>query len=360
MDNELENPLVYNLAGLELEDGWKVIKRIINKDQNTGGNFSVGYMVEKQDGTQGFLKAINLSQVLRMPGQNRTQQLAILTNDYNFEKSVLLKCYDKRMKHIIKLVGAGEKTQDGYLVYVPYLIFEYVPNTVRKELENIYNQLDIVLNMKWLHSIAVGMEELHKAGIAHLDLKPSNVLISEDKESKITDFGRSVMKNSEYTPSHYYVSYKGDKTYAPLEYIYGEKGENNYEDEWGVDFYLLGSLIYQFFTGNSITQDILLNLEEGYLPKKMYGAYNSVKPYIINTYSKVMNAFYLKLQESVESKLAEEIYNIVNEMCTPIKEERGDPQRIKRQSPKYELERYITRLDLITKKLEITLSGKVK
>ena len=352
--------LAENMEGMKLQNGWNVLEKIDNKQSpdDTGGNFSVGYKVLNDDGTEGFLKAINLPKMVQDPTIDRTAKIAQVMNDYNFEKNVLERCYNKRMKHIIKMLDSGEAQKEEYPVFVPYLIFEFAPSTIRKQISRITDQVNVLLNMKWLHSITVGMQELHKADIAHLDLKPSNVLIDKDDKSKITDFGRSLMKGGNYIPSHHNLPFPGDKTYAPIEYLYHEYDLNTYDREIGADFYMLGSLIYQFFSGISMTQSILNKIPEAFWPSKGFNDYAQVKPYVINAYANVMNEFSELINNKLDDKFKSEIYYIVNEMCTPIKEERGDPERIKRKSPKYDLERYITRLDVIVRKMELTLVGR--
>lgn len=47
------------------------------------------------------------------------------------------------------------------------------------------------------HSIAMGLRYCHYYGIIHMDIKPSNILISRSLLAKITDFGEAVNKNME-------------------------------------------------------------------------------------------------------------------------------------------------------------------
>lgn len=42
------------------------------------------------------------------------------------------------------------------------------------------------------HKIVLGINDIHTADIAHLDLKPSNILIDDQGRLKIGDFGISV------------------------------------------------------------------------------------------------------------------------------------------------------------------------
>ena len=39
------------------------------------------------------------------------------------------------------------------------------------------------------YNILLGMKFLHKAGVLHRDIKPANILINEDCDIKLCDFG---------------------------------------------------------------------------------------------------------------------------------------------------------------------------
>jgi len=51
------------------------------------------------------------------------------------------------------------------------------------------NSIDQPLSAYLLHSIASGLEMAHRRGITHRDVKPANILLSNDGDVKIADFG---------------------------------------------------------------------------------------------------------------------------------------------------------------------------
>lgn len=57
-----------------------------------------------------------------------------------------------------------------------YLIFELADGDIRRHLA-VQESLDLAFVLRTLHHVAVGLDQLHRADIAHQDLKPSNVLI---------------------------------------------------------------------------------------------------------------------------------------------------------------------------------------
>jgi serine/threonine protein kinase len=50
-----------------------------------------------------------------------------------------------------------------------------------------------------LYQIAKAIHYIHEAGLIHRDLKPSNILINEECDAKVCDFGlvRSIDENTE-------------------------------------------------------------------------------------------------------------------------------------------------------------------
>jgi hypothetical protein len=53
----MENP-AERLGGKTLDGGWKVLERVQRPENTTGGCFSCGYVVQSDDGTHGYLKAL--------------------------------------------------------------------------------------------------------------------------------------------------------------------------------------------------------------------------------------------------------------------------------------------------------------
>lgn len=357
MVDEQKNPLAENLLGREINNKWKVIKKLEKSSDETGGMFSVGYEVIDNNKNIGFLKAFNFKEVFKHKDENMMQILNIFSEAYNYEKEILEKCSQKKLKHIVNILDAGTITENGYMIPVPYLIFEMAERSLRNKLAEIDKKMDVIWNLNCIHQIAVALQEIHNSDIAHLDLKPSNILLFDEDFSKLTDFGRSSMKSSNIKV--YYEkngSVEGDRSYAPIERLYGYNEGNWYNIKIGTDFYLLGSFIFQIFTGFSITTAIMENIDKQFYWFNWHGEYAEVYSYIFEAYILVMQKFQLILKEQMDNNTASEIVKLVNEMCTPDINRRGDPEAIKRKSErKYELYRYITRIDKMCKKLEISL-----
>jgi hypothetical protein len=102
-----------------------------------------------------------------------------------------------------------------------------------------------------LYGIAIGMMTLHKARIIHRDLKPDNVLLNDNFEPKVADFGLSKVVDSGAT---FHQTMHGG---TPL-YVAPEIWEGS-DYSFPVDVYAFGMLLYVCIT----LVDPLHNIKSG-------------------------------------------------------------------------------------------------
>lgn len=103
----------------------------------------------------------------------------------------------------------------GYTLTPPALVMEFVPRGSLsyvlhycKDPQVEATMTDGRIKLNLLLGIAYGMTQLHACGVTHGDLKPQNVLVSEDYQAKIADFGLATLraKTSSTTSSHVLVA----------------------------------------------------------------------------------------------------------------------------------------------------------
>jgi serine/threonine protein kinase len=100
---------------------------------------------------------------------------------------------------------------------VPYIIFELANGDIRNVLDRaIY--FDAAWAFRTLHHVATGLSQLHKVGIAHLDMKPSNALEFGESGTKVSDLGTSVRRGTRCPHEDNPIA--GDVAYAPPELQY--------------------------------------------------------------------------------------------------------------------------------------------
>ena len=99
---------------------------------------------------------------------------------------------------------------------------------------------------KYLHDVASGLAYLHANNppIIHQDIKPGNVLIDDNENFSITDFGIS----SKFGGSHQY--YYDDENAGTLAYMAPERFTEDAAPLAESDIWALGATIYELLTGN--------------------------------------------------------------------------------------------------------------
>ena len=335
----------YDLEGKTLDGKWYVTKKLTKS--GTGGNFSVCYLAE-YEGKEYFLKALDFSSIAN--SDNFINEMSQKLNEFKYERDLSNYCKNQHVNKVVVIVGYGEENMSNYIVgNVAYLVFEKADCDVRKFM-SISKTTDVAWCFKSLKDIAIGLRDLHKIGVSHQDLKPSNVLVF-NKESKISDLGRSMCENLS-GPYNSWL-YSGDQTYAPLEFFY----RYNWTEDWHLrnymtDCFLLGNLITFYLTGSTITA-----LMAKYLPRHIHptiykGSFKAIESNLLDAYQNVMSDLENSLPDVVDK---DRVRRMVEGLCYPIPNKRGHPKAVNSRESNYDLQRYITELDVLQKKAEFEL-----
>lgn len=341
----------YSLMGLTLKGTWKVIQRIEPTVGATGGFFSVCYVVENGH-HKAFLKALNFKAFFQLfRGRPVVEILNEQTNAFKYEKELLLRCRSNRLSKVSAIIDEGEEFIDGFTISnVPYLIFEMAEGDVRSHM-NFSKEVESAWKLKSLHDVAVGLKQLHGVDIGHQDLKPSNVLLYENGiTSKIADLGRSLCANIR-APHENGGDFPGDFTYAPTEFLYRYIEPNWNKRIKATDMYLFGSLIVFYFTGANMTALIGKNINPSFRWDIWSGTFEDVRDYLIDGFYKALNEF---KGSHTDTTLSKELAEVIEYCCFPIPEKRGHPKSIKEGHSQYDLQRVVSKLDILFRKVNFS------
>lgn len=338
------------LTGVTVDGGWKVVKRIDRPDHLSGGFFSVGYEVEKDDGSKGFLKALDIFKAWQ-PGMDPALLLQAMTHAFNFEREVCRKCADQRLTRVCAATISGSvNVVPGFPAgEVQYLIFDRAEGDIRKLLDGM-KVFDIAWTLRTLHQVATGLRQLHGVGIVHQDLKPSNVLTFPGFGSKVADLGRA---SATGIPSpHDTEPIAGDLGYAPPELGYDfDAGE--VARRFGCDAYLLGSLIVFFFAKANMTGLLLSHLNPAHHWDNWTAGFEAALPYLREAFGRAM----ADVEAAIPLPIRADIVLMIRQLCEPDPRLRGHPNTRAGSGNPYSVERYISWFDKLASAAEHNLLG---
>jgi serine/threonine protein kinase len=121
----------------------------------------------------------------------------------------------------------------------PYLVMEYVEG---QPLERLLDKGSIPYPRAcaWTAEVASALAVAHRKGIIHGDVKPANILISEEGRVKLTDFGMARLASRDSVDS----PLLGTPAYWCPEQILGKPQDAR------SDIFSLGVVLYEMITGN--------------------------------------------------------------------------------------------------------------
>ena len=102
------------------------------------------------------------------------------------------------------------------------------------------NLLPFRKTLKIVADVAEALDFAHKAGVIHRDIKPANIMLLENGEVKVTDFGIAKAISSSRTKTGVIL---GTPNYMSPEQIMGQKIDQQ------SDIFSLGILFFQLLTG---------------------------------------------------------------------------------------------------------------
>jgi serine/threonine protein kinase len=330
-----------SMSGMVLDGGWTV-GELVDPPGGTGGSFSVRYNVSSATGEKAFLKALDISATLSQSPDVVTA-LQKLLSDYDFERELVEKC--RRMSKVVRGLAFGQAAVSGSMVGpVPYLIFELADGgDVRRYLGSLSSAQDVAWKLRTLHQIAVALQQLHARGIAHQDVKPSNVLVFDERVQKLADLGCASERGKTGPRDH--LLFAGDPNYPPLEVFYGYQFQDWDERRFGYDLYLLGSMAAYFFAQQPMSAMLLRHLDQRFFPQNWTGTFLEVLPYLEHAFALALSELRQTIPDPI---LAMEISPVLAELCNPDPARRGVPTS-RRPRSRFALEHYVSRFDHFAK-----------
>ncbi|MGB9779237.1 Stk1 family PASTA domain-containing Ser/Thr kinase [Caldanaerobacter sp.] len=138
--------------------------------------------------------------------------------------------------NIVSIYDVG---QEGDIYYI---VMEYVKgHTLKEIIKENGGPLEIERAVNIARQVAKALDHAHKNKIIHRDIKPQNILITEDDVVKVTDFGIARAANGAT------ITYTGD-VIGTAYYFSPEQAKGSIVDE-RTDIYSLGIVLFEMLTG---------------------------------------------------------------------------------------------------------------
>jgi serine/threonine protein kinase len=123
---------------------------------------------------------------------------------------------------------------------VPHFVMEYIEGSA---LIDAANHLTIRQKVEIMRKVALAVDFLHQHGIVHRDLKPGNILVGQDLEPKLLDFGLARLLDNHQPISESGIGVGTPKYFSPEQTIAGAVVDER------SDVFALGIILYEVLTG---------------------------------------------------------------------------------------------------------------
>lgn len=119
----------------------------------------------------------------------------------------------------------------------PYYVMEYLENgSLAGRLE--HGPLPVAEAVRLAREVCHGLVHAHGSGILHCDLKPANILLGQDDEPRLCDFGQSRLADEQ------------QHALGTLFYMAPEQADLKAVPDAKWDVYALGAILYHMLTGS--------------------------------------------------------------------------------------------------------------
>lgn len=135
-------------------------------------------------------------------------------------------------RHIVRIHNL-QRANDHY-----FLVMEYVEGRTFREILKATGPLPLHTVVQIIRVSAEALGYAHRRGVVHKDLKPSNILLSEDGILKIIDFGIAGLANAQEKAETVF----GTPVYMSPEQLKGEPIDAT------TDIYAMGIIVYELLT----------------------------------------------------------------------------------------------------------------
>lgn len=206
--------------------------------------------------TASFPQKIDRFNIRRVLGRG-SQGVVYLADDPDLNREVAIKSVhlktelqrEGKLDQLLTEARTVSKLQHANIVSIfdigmqdgnPYLVLEYVNGeSLRKVIPGAPN---MEKKIRIMRDILSGMADAHEHDVIHCDIKPANILISQQGQAKVTDFGLALFSNT--------ISEADDALYGTPQYMAPEYIESRRHQKVS-DVFSIGLVCYELLTGKA-------------------------------------------------------------------------------------------------------------
>ncbi len=137
----------------------------------------------------------------------------------------------------VRRIHEAGQTPEGYV----YVAMEYVDRSLKEVMRQRFSRRRTFTReevTQLLRPIVQALDEIHRQGLVHLDIKPENILVSQTGQAVLADFGITRRRGEK--------THEGTPLYLSPEQASGERPIGPWSD-----IYSLGVLIYEMLVGRA-------------------------------------------------------------------------------------------------------------
>lgn len=124
---------------------------------------------------------------------------------------------------------------------IQYIVMEYIDGITLKEYISQQGVVDWKTTIHLVSQILSALQHAHQHGVIHRDIKPQNIMLTEDGTIKVTDFGIARFSDNN-------TRTMTDQAIGSVHYIAPEQAKGSVTDGQS-DIYSVGVILYEMLTG---------------------------------------------------------------------------------------------------------------
>jgi serine/threonine protein kinase len=274
-----------------------------------------------------------------------------------FERELVEACTVRGLSRVVRAFEGGDLRVEGIGPPIPYIVFELADGDVRRALDK-FTQASLAARLRLCHEATVAVRQLHIVGIAHQDVKPSNVMVFEAVgaaigSSKIGDLGRASERGKDAEHDRFIVA--GDRGYAPPEQLYGVARDSFDERRLACDLFQLGSLCAFILSQAPLNLRMARHLHPSHAPGNWGDDYEAALPFVRSAHRAAIEDIETDLGPGVGAKAA----TLIGYLTDPDPLLRGHPSE-RGHNSRYALQKFVSGWNQLAAEAELAFLRSAK